>query len=107
MIARSLHVPDQATTRNLHHCSNVIGRQIGTSLHHARVPDCRLPSLRPRQLYPIGADTGTPADDQDYQVPFKFGGKIEKLTAALDPPRLTPQDMKKLSDAERAAQDGN
>jgi hypothetical protein len=55
----------------------------------------------------IGADTGTPVDDQDYQVPFKFAGKIEKLTVALDPPRLTPQDMKNLSDAERAAQDGN
>jgi hypothetical protein len=55
----------------------------------------------------IGADTGTPVDDQDYQVPFKFAGKIEKLTVALDPPRLTPQDIKNLSDAERAAQDGN
>jgi hypothetical protein len=30
-------------------------------------------------------------DDHDYQVPFKFTGKIDKLTVALDQPKLTPE----------------
>jgi hypothetical protein len=55
----------------------------------------------------IGADTGTPVDDQDYQVPFAFTGKIDKLTIALDPPRLTEDDIKKLVEAQRAAGDAN
>ena len=30
--------------------------------------------------FDIGADTGTPVDDKDYQVPFRFTGKLDKLT---------------------------
>ena len=30
--------------------------------------------------FDIGADTGTPVDDEDYQVPFRFTGKLNKLT---------------------------
>jgi len=59
------------------------------------------------ETFDIGADTGTPVDDHDYQVPFAFTGKINKLTIALDPPKLTPDDEKKLSDAYRAAQDAH
>jgi arylsulfatase len=57
------------------------------------------------ETFDIGSDTGTPVDDQDYQVPFKFTGKIDKLTVSVKPPKLTPEDQKKLADAERAAQD--
>jgi arylsulfatase A-like enzyme len=59
------------------------------------------------ETFDIGADTGTPVDDHDYQVPFAFTGKINKLTIALDPPKLTPDDVKKLEAAYRAAQDSN
>jgi arylsulfatase A-like enzyme len=59
------------------------------------------------ETFDIGSDTGTPVDDQDYQVPFKFTGKINKLTVSVAPPVLTPDDVKKLSDAFRAAQDAN
>jgi hypothetical protein len=82
---------------------SVDGKVISTQKLERTVPL----TLPWEETFDIGADTGTPVDDQDYQVPFKSAGKIEKLTVALDPPRLTPQDMKKLSDAERAAQDGN
>ena len=57
------------------------------------------------ETFDIGSDTGTPVMDQDYQVPFKFTGKIDKLTFAIEPPKLTPEDEKKLMDAYRAAQD--
>jgi len=57
------------------------------------------------ETFDIGSDTGTPVDDADYQVPFKFTGKIDKLTVAVAPPVLTPEDVKKLSEANRAVQD--
>ncbi len=57
------------------------------------------------ETFDIGADTGTPVDDHDYQAPFKFTGKIEKLTIKVDRPKLTPKDEKSLMDAYRAAQD--
>jgi hypothetical protein len=59
------------------------------------------------ETFDIGTDTGTPIDDRDYQVPFAFTGKIDKLTIALDPPKLTPDDVQKLQAAYRAAQDAN
>jgi arylsulfatase len=36
---------------------------------------------------------------------FTFTSKIDKLTITIEPPKLTPEDEKKLIDAERAAQD--
>jgi arylsulfatase A-like enzyme len=57
------------------------------------------------ETFDIGSDTGNAVDDQDYQVPFKFTGKINKLTIALDPPKLTPDDVRKLQEAQRAAAD--
>jgi len=51
--------------------------------------------------FDIGADTGTPVDDRDYQVPFKFTGKLNKLTLKLEPPVLTPEDKKMLEQAQR------
>jgi arylsulfatase A-like enzyme len=57
------------------------------------------------ETFDIGSDTGTPVDDKDYQVPFKFTGKIDKLAIAIDRPKLTPEDMKKLKEAEAKAAD--
>jgi arylsulfatase len=51
------------------------------------------------ETFDIGADTGTPVDDRDYQVPFRFTGKLTKLTLKIDPPKLTPADIKKLQAA--------
>ena len=48
------------------------------------------------ETFDIGSDTGTPVDDQDYQVPFKFTGKLSKLTLKLDRPQLTPDEIKLL-----------
>jgi len=49
----------------------------------------------------VGSDTGTPVNDKDYQVPFKFTGKINKVTLSIDRPKLTPEDIKKLQEAQR------
>jgi arylsulfatase len=51
--------------------------------------------------YDIGSDTGTPVDDQDYQVPFTFTGKLNKLTLTINRPQLSPADIQKLEAAQR------
>jgi Sulfatase len=55
--------------------------------------------------FDIGADTGTPVDDRDYQVPFKFTGKLDKLTLKIERPKLTPDDIKRLKEAAEHAAD--
>ena len=50
--------------------------------------------------FDIGADTGTPVAE-DYQVPFRFTGKLNKLTLKIDRPQLTPADIEKLRQATR------
>jgi hypothetical protein len=40
-------------------------------------------------------------DDSDYQIPFKFTGKLNKLTLTVDRPKLTEEDIKKLKEATR------
>jgi arylsulfatase len=51
--------------------------------------------------FDIGADTGTPVNDKDYQVPFRFNGKLNKLTLTIDRPKLSPADIQKLKEAQR------
>lgn len=46
--------------------------------------------------FDVGADTGTPVDDRDYQVPFRFNGKLDKLILTIDRPKLSPEDIRKL-----------
>jgi arylsulfatase len=51
----------------------------------------------------IGSDTLTGVNDEDYRPPFKFTGKLNKVTLAIDRPKLTPEDIKKLKEAEAKA----
>lgn len=50
----------------------------------------------------IGSDTGSPVNDADYTVPFKFTGKLAKVTLTIDRPKLTPEDEKKLMEAQQS-----
>ncbi|MFH3478330.1 arylsulfatase [Xanthobacter variabilis] len=54
----------------------------------------------------VGADTGTPVDDADYQVPFSFNGTIGQITLAIDAPQLSPEDVARLKAARAKAADG-
>jgi arylsulfatase len=53
----------------------------------------------------VGSDTLTGVDDQDYQVPFAFTGKINKITLTIDRPKLTPEDEKRLIEGREKAAD--
>ena len=54
----------------------------------------------------IGSDTLTGVNDADYQPPFAFTGKIDKITLSIEPPKLTPQDIERLKAAQAAAAKG-
>ena len=63
--------------------------------------DATLPLTKPLDtVFNIGDAAGTPLDDKDYQIPFKFTGKIDKITIKLEPPKLRPEDVKMLKEAE-------
>lgn len=48
------------------------------------------------ETFDVGVDTGTPVDDHDYKVPFRFTGKLNKLTIELKPSPLSSEDQKTL-----------
>jgi arylsulfatase len=65
-----------------------------------------IPVLLPiDETFDIGAKSGTPIDDRDYQTPFAFTGKIDKLTISVAPPALTETDKKTLMEGMMAGQD--
>jgi arylsulfatase A-like enzyme len=49
----------------------------------------------------IGSDTLTGVNDADYQPPFTFTGKLNKVTLSIDRPKLSPADEKRLMEAQR------
>lgn len=48
------------------------------------------------ETFDIGSDTGTSVADKDYQIPFKFTGKINKIHLKIDPPKLSEAEIKLL-----------
>jgi len=80
----------------------VDGRDVATEkMEHT------LPFLMPiDESLDIGSDTLTGVNDADYKPPFKFTGKLNKVTLSLDRPKLTPEDVKKLEAAMKAAAKG-
>jgi arylsulfatase len=57
------------------------------------------------EFFDVGVDTRTPVDDKDYQPPFRFTGKLDKLTINLEPTQLTDADHHKAAEMSRAAHD--
>ncbi len=75
----------------------VDGKEVATQTMERTLPLI----LQWDETFDIGADTGTPVDDNDYQVPFKFTGKLNKLTITIDRPQLTPEDERRLLEESR------
>jgi len=57
------------------------------------------------ETFYVGVDTRTPVNDKDYQVPFRFNGKINKLTFNLGSVQLTDDDSRTLQEAIARARD--
>ncbi|HRZ62717.1 MAG TPA: arylsulfatase [Rubrivivax sp.] len=56
------------------------------------------------ETFNVGIDTGTSVDAGDYQVPFPFTGKLDKLSIKLGPEQLTPEERELLYGTYRAKQ---
>jgi len=57
------------------------------------------------ETFDVGLDTRTPVNDKDYQVPFRFTGKITELTFKLGPVQMTSADQKLIQHALAKARD--
>jgi arylsulfatase len=57
------------------------------------------------ETFDVGVDTRTPVDDKEYQIPFRFTGKIDKLTYKLGPVQLTSDDQRTIEHARATAHD--
>ena len=51
----------------------------------------------------VGSDTETGVNDADYQPPFAFTGNLNNVTLTIDRPKLSPEDIKKLEQAQGTA----
>ncbi|HQQ75510.1 MAG TPA: sulfatase-like hydrolase/transferase [Pseudomonadales bacterium] len=58
------------------------------------------------ESFDIGSDTLTGVNDEDYKPPFALTATLDKLTIKIDRPQLTPEDIKKLEEGQKAAERG-
>jgi arylsulfatase len=77
----------------------------GREVHTLQLPKT-IPFLLPAdETFDVGIDTRTGVNDLDYQVPFRFNGKIEKLTFNLGPEQLTSDERQTIRHARARARD--
>src|SRR6516162_9988464 len=57
------------------------------------------------ETFDVGIDTRTGVEDKDYQVPFRFTGKFNKLSVKLEPSQLTAADQQKAAEMIATAHD--
>jgi hypothetical protein len=57
------------------------------------------------ESFDVGIDTRTGVNDLDYQVPFRFNGKITNVTFNLGPTQLTAAEELKVREATARARD--
>jgi arylsulfatase len=80
----------------------VDGKEVATQKMERTIPFI----LQFDESLDVGSDTLTGVNDADYQPPFSFTGKINRITLDIDRPRLSPEDTKRLQETARAAGDG-
>src|SRR5207248_2719109 len=51
------------------------------------------------ESFDVGVDTRTGVDDKDYKPPFRFTGKLDKLTIKLGPNQMMAEDQKAKAEA--------
>jgi arylsulfatase len=51
------------------------------------------------ETFDVGLDTGTSVDDADYQAPYPFTGKLQKITFDLGETSVTPESVRTMMEA--------
>jgi hypothetical protein len=71
----------------------------GADVANKKVPHTIPALMTIDETFDVGVDTRTAVDDKDYQVPFRFTGKLNKLTFKLGPTQLTSDDRQVIQHA--------
>ena len=75
----------------------VDGKEVATQKMEKTLPMI----LQWDESFDIGSDTLTGVNDADYKPPFALTAKLNKLTIKVNRPQLSPEDIKKLEQAQR------
>ncbi len=73
----------------------------GKEVANQKIPHTIPAILTIDESFDVGVDTRTGVDDKDYKLPFRFTGKLGKVTFKLIPP--TPEEEKQLKQKTQAA----
>jgi hypothetical protein len=57
------------------------------------------------ETFDVGSDTGSGVNDKDYEPPFHFTGKLDKLTVRLAPEQVTKAERKAMRERVARAKD--
>ena len=76
----------------------------GKALARKKIPHTIPLMMAIDETFDVGSDTRTPVNN-DYQVPFRFTGTIDKLTFNLGPEQLTDADRKAIAEKLARARD--
>jgi hypothetical protein len=71
----------------------------GKEVVNKKIPHTAPALLTIDETFDVGVDTRTGVDDKDYQPPFRFTGKIAKLTIKLGPNQMMAVDEKAKAEA--------
>jgi arylsulfatase len=77
----------------------------GKELVRKTIPHTIPSVIPPDETFDVGIDTRTSVDEKDYQVPFRFTGKLNKLSIKLEPSQLTAVDQEKAAEMVAKAHD--
>jgi len=75
----------------------------GEDVATLKIPHTTAFLLPAGETFDVGVDTRTPVDD--YPLPFRFNGKIDKLTIKLGPVKLTELEQKTVKERFAMAND--
>ena len=73
----------------------------GNSVDFKKIPHTALLAFTVDESFDVGSDSGSPVDGKDYQCPFCFTGKLNKLTVKLGPLQLRPAEKKEIEKKNR------
>jgi arylsulfatase A-like enzyme len=71
----------------------------GKEVDNKKIPHTIPALMTIDETFDVGVDTRTGVDDKDYQPPFRFTGKLDKLTIKLGPNQMLAVDEKAKADA--------
>jgi arylsulfatase len=71
----------------------------GKEVDNKKIPHTIPALMTIDETFDIGVDTRTGVDDKDYQPPFRFTGKLGKITIKLGPNQMMAVDEKAKADA--------